>query len=136
MKRLTRQRIAILQCLTSHKRPLSVEEILNFTSQEIPDINLSTIYRNLKALIQESKVTIVELPGGQIRYELLPNRHCHHFLCEACNCLFNIPACPKDLMDMVPEGFELRGHSITLSGFCKTCQNTRDSKLITLRPSL
>lgn len=123
MKRMTRQRAAILRCLVNIKRPLSVEEILELSEKEIPEINLSTIYRNLKTLYAEKKITCIDVPGGSIRYELTSSKHHHYFLCDACSKLFAIPVCPKDLLEMVPEGFEMHGHSITLNGLCLECSS-------------
>lgn len=121
MKRITRQRREILRCFAGTKRALSIEEILNFAIKEIPGISLSTVYRNLKTLIQEGKIRTVELPGNGVRYEVLEKSHHHHFLCCKCDKLFNINGCPKDLIDLVPKGFELHSHSITLCGLCNAC---------------
>jgi Fur family transcriptional regulator, ferric uptake regulator len=121
MQRLTRQRVAILKCFSGATRPLSVEEILLFASKDISNINLSTVYRNLKTLIGQGTINPVELPGGDIRYEVIEAQHHHHFLCEKCDRLFNIPGCPAGLAAMVPKGFKLQSHSITLRGTCTDC---------------
>lgn len=121
MKRMTRQRWAILRCFARANSPLSIEEVLKIATEEIPDINLSTVYRNLKVLIEENKIRLVELPGKGVRYEFANNHHHHHFLCGRCDKLFNINGCPKGLDDLIPAGFELHGHSITLNGLCNLC---------------
>lgn len=121
MRRQTRQRAAILKCLLSAKRPLGVEEILDLSEKEIPRINLSTVYRNLKILVDEGRLAIVDLPGGQSRYELMEMDHHHYFLCESCNRVFSTPGCPQGLSDLIPKGFSLRGHSIILNGQCVDC---------------
>lgn len=121
MKRMTRQRTAMLKCFAGIPRPLSIEEVLAFATEEIPEISLSTVYRNLKMLVEEGLIRTVELPGKGVRYEVVEHSHRHHFLCGRCDRLFNVDGCPKGLLELVPEGFVLHGHSITLSGFCKTC---------------
>jgi Fur family transcriptional regulator, ferric uptake regulator len=121
MQRITRQRTAILKSLAAAGRPLSIEEILSTASKEAPDINLSTIYRNLKKLIDDGTIEAVELPGEKVRYEISKKDHHHYFLCTACDKLFTIQGCPKGLYDLVPMGFKLKNHSIMLSGFCLTC---------------
>jgi len=121
MKRMTRQRAAILKSIEATKGPLSVDEILSSAEKEIPEINRSTIYRNLKVLVEDGQIGTVELPGENMRYETIKAAHHHYFLCDICNRLFTIPGCPKGLSEMVPEGFKLRGHSITLNGFCADC---------------
>jgi Fur family ferric uptake transcriptional regulator len=121
MKRMTRQRAEILKSIEATTGPLSIDEILKFAAESIPEINRSTIYRNLKVLVEEGKISSVEIPGGSIRYEIIKSAHHHYFLCNICNRLFTIPGCPKGLLEMVPEGFKMRGHSITLNGYCKEC---------------
>lgn len=121
MKRITKQRRAILDCLTKATRPLSVEELLCEVTRQVPTINLSTLYRNLKALILRGDVQVHELAGHLPRYTLAKPEHTHHFLCQSCNRLFTIPFCPKDIEAMVPSGFTMYNHSITLNGLCKEC---------------
>jgi Fur family ferric uptake transcriptional regulator len=121
MKRMTRQRAEILKSIESTCGPLSIDQILEIAAKSIPDINRSTIYRNLKVLSEEGKIRSVEIPGGSIRYEIIHLTHQHYFLCDLCNRLFTIPGCPKGLIEMVPEGFKMRGHSITLNGICNEC---------------
>ncbi len=121
MKRMTKQRKAILECLESAKRPLCIEEILSYTSLEIPQINLSTVYRNIKMLLEENLISLVELPGENPFYEIQHTTHHHYFLCSKCSKTYSIQSCPKGLLDMVPKGFLLLNHSITLHGFCRDC---------------
>lgn len=121
MKRVTKQRSAILKCLSEEGRPLTVEEILQFSAVDAPSINLSTIYRNIKALLNENKITQIDLPGDRICYEMIKKEHHHYFLCDSCNKIFNILGCPKGLGDLVPNGFKLLGHSISLNGLCSEC---------------
>jgi len=122
MIRLTKQRSAILKCLTEKGRPLSTEEILSYAKQEIPQLNLSTVYRTLKNLLQEQKITLTELPGGRTCYEMVQPSHRHYFLCDTCTKVYFINQCPKGLASILPEGFELLSHSITLKGFCADCR--------------
>ncbi len=121
MKRMTRQRAAILKCLSAANRPLSIDEILYAAELISPEINRSTVYRNLKVLITDEQIGTVELPGENVRYETTKLSHHHYFLCDLCNRLFTISGCPKGLIDMVPAGFKLLGHNITLNGFCVEC---------------
>lgn len=123
MQRTTRQRQAIIECLTKKGRPLSVEEILQHVKQEIDTINLSTVYRNLKILFEEGRLSKVIIPTEKICYELVEKEedHHHHFLCERCKKTFKIHACPNGLINMIPEGFHLKNHTIHLKGYCNTC---------------
>lgn len=122
MERITKQRTAILKCLSESGRPLSVDEVLVYSSKEIPQINLSTVYRTLKKLIEEQKIVSVELPGEKSCYEIIQKEHHHYFSCDSCNKIYFINQCPKGLSEIVPRGFHLLGHSTTLNGFCRECK--------------
>lgn len=121
MKRITKQRTAILKCLSEMGRPLTIEEIRNYAANEIPQINLSTVYRTIKSLIEEGKIDLIELPGEKSCYEIRQKDHHHYFSCDSCSKIYFINMCPKGLSEIVPQGFHLLGHSITLNGFCREC---------------
>lgn len=122
MERMTKQRRAILECFEKRGHPLSVEEIENEVSTCVQGVSLSTIYRNLKVLIQLGKIQTVHLPGSsEPRYELVHLHHRHHFLCKTCDKLYEIQGCPEGILSMVPKGFKMLEHSITLKGLCKEC---------------
>lgn len=123
MERITKQRTAILKCLSEKERPLSIEEILAYSAIEIPQINLSTVYRTIKKLLDEEKIVSVQLPGDKTCYEIIQKEHHHYFLCDNCSKIYFIKHCPKGLSDIVPTGFHLLGHSITLNGFCLECHS-------------
>jgi Fur family ferric uptake transcriptional regulator len=123
MKRMTRQRQMIVNCLKEAKRPLSVEEILEAASKSIPHINLATVYRNLKMLIEEKQILAVDLAGNSKRYEFVGLEHHHHFLCLKCDRLFDVVGCPKGIDELIPPGFKMIGHNITLHGYCPGCQS-------------
>ncbi len=121
MQRVTKQRTAILKCLSEAGRPLFVEEILSKASSEVPQINLSTVYRTIKALVQEEKIASIDLPGERSCYEIVKKEHHHYFVCDGCDKIYFINKCPRGLSEIFPQGFSVLGHSITLTGFCREC---------------
>jgi Fur family ferric uptake transcriptional regulator len=123
MQRITKQRMAILKCLLESGRPLYIEEILAQTSLEIPQINLSTVYRTVKTLAKEEKIALINLPCDKSCYEIVKKEHHHYFLCDGCNKIYFINKCPIGLSDIFPKGFTVLNHSITLNGFCVDCNN-------------
>lgn len=130
MKRMTRQRQAILDCFKAANRPLSIEEILKDARTIVPQLNLATVYRNLKLLVEEGILVAVDLPGNNTRYECVGLKHHHHFLCHGCNRLFDVEGCPEGISILVPKGFKLISHAITLAGYCGEC--TQSNKLAVL----
>lgn len=70
MERNTQQRQAILKAFEIAERPLAVQEILDLAQGDCPGLGVATIYRNLKALVGDNKLIVVDMPGGVALYEL------------------------------------------------------------------
>lgn len=126
MERNTRQRAAIRDAIASAARPLLPQEVLDSAQQSVPGLGIATVYRNLKALVDEGALQLVELPGENVRYELRGHQHDHHhhFQCTQCQRVFDVHACPGDLSRLAPEGFTVQDHDLTLYGHCKECAAT------------
>ena len=71
MERNTRQRQAVLDALARSGQTLSPPEILLHAKVQVPRLNLSTVYRQIKALQDQSQIVKVELPGHPARFEAL-----------------------------------------------------------------
>lgn len=121
--RNTQQRAAIRQAFELADRPLSPAEALQVAQASVPGLGIATIYRNVKALVEEQWLSEVQLPGAPSRYEVAGKHHHHHFRCRICDRVFDVDACPPDLRALTPRGFRLEGHDITLFGRCAACAN-------------
>lgn len=122
MDRHTSQRIAIEAALRSAQRPLSPAEILEGAKHDSGKINLATVYRTLKRLTESGLIRAVELPGEPSRYELAGLPHHHHFKCDTCDRVYDVPGkCPSGLADGLPSGFKVRDHEVVLVGTCARC---------------
>ncbi|MEI2719116.1 MAG: transcriptional repressor [Gemmatimonadales bacterium] len=121
MERNTRQRGAIRRAFQRADRPLSTTEVLELARAEVGRLGIATIYRNIRAMLDEGWLVTVELPGEVPRYELHGKPHHHHFHCRRCDRVFEVPGCVATLPAMVPEGFALETHEIVLYGRCPEC---------------
>ncbi|GAB4042664.1 MAG: transcriptional repressor [Rubrivivax sp.] len=121
MQRSTRQRDAIREALHSAGRPLLPQEVLVAAQAEVPGLGIATVYRTLKALVDEGSLRAVTLPGENPRYEPAHHGHHHHFHCQACGRVFDVHACPGNLARLAPAGFEVAAHELTLYGRCRDC---------------
>lgn len=124
MERNTRQRDAIRQVFADTDRPLSPQEILLAAQAYIPALGIATVYRTLKALVEEAWLSPVELPGEPQRYEIAGKGHHHHFRCHACDRVYEIDGCLSNLKRLVPQGFQIDRHEVVLYGTCNTCVET------------
>lgn len=99
---------------------MSPQEVLDEARREVPELSLATVYRNLKSLAEADELRSVELPGESARYELASAArvHHHHFQCRICQRVFDLHGCAADLRTMLPPGFVLERHEITLYGRC------------------
>ncbi len=95
--------------------------------KKISGLGIATVYRNLKSLQADGLIMAVELPGQPPRWEVAPQKHHHHFLCESCDKLYEIPACTEDLQQLLPEGYTLQDHDILLRGKCAACAEKSNS---------
>lgn len=123
MQRNTPQRKAIRAVFEEADRPLAPEEVLERGQKAVPGLGIATVYRQVKRLAEEGWLSIVELPGGPLRYEVASLPHHHHFMCSVCGRAFDIDGCPPavDFESMVPGGFVVESHEIFLSGRCARC---------------
>ncbi len=142
MERLTRQRRAVLEALACSGRTLSPNEILEMARQLAPGLNLSTVYRQIKALEADSEIVRVELPGQPARFEAHCDHdhhhaastsgtdgsdtadqlhHHHHFHCTGCEAVVPIHGCPGNMQALAPSGYRVEAHDLVLHGRCATC---------------
>lgn len=137
MQRLTRQRNAVFSAFSDAGRVLTAPEILAHAREIVPEISLSTVYRQVALLLSDGEIAKVELPGEPARYEVAckpeANAHSHHggqdaaqhhhhyFHCSGCGQVFLLHACPGPMDDLAPKGFQVTGHEVTLYGLCAPC---------------
>ena len=129
MERNTRQRQAVLDAVERGGHALTPPEILALARESVPTLNLSTIYRQIGALQEEARLVKVMLPGQTARYEPVCGQghgdaahHHHHFHCRVCDRVYALHACPGSMQDLVPKGFVVEAHEITLHGRCPDCR--------------
>jgi Fur family ferric uptake transcriptional regulator len=130
MERHTRQRAAIREAIARAERPLLPQEVLEQAQAEVPGLGIATVYRNLKALLDDGELQPVNLPGENVRYEVAGHRHHHHFQCTRCQRVFDVHACPGDLGRLAPQGFTVEDHELTLYGRCIECSRRGAAKAV------
>lgn len=138
MQRLTRQRNAVFSAFSDAGRVLTAPEILSHAREIVPEISLSTVYRQVALLLTDGEIAKVELPGEPSRYEVAckpeaqghshhdgkgaaHEHHHHYFHCSNCGQVFLLHACPGPMDDLAPEGFQVQSHEVTLHGLCAPC---------------
>ncbi len=110
----------ILDAIRDEGRPLSADEVRDLLRDT--GVGQATVYRVLNAAVDEGMLRKVDLPNEPSRFEPSELPHHHHFQCDSCGRVFDIVGCPGDLSGMLPSGFKLRSHDITLRGQCAECR--------------
>jgi Fur family ferric uptake transcriptional regulator len=120
--RRTVQQAAIRQYIQKVDRPVRVDEIQAGAGKHVPGIGAATVYRAVKAGLEDGWLVEVHLPGERsAAYELAGKDHHHHFECKGCGKVFDVEGCPGQLSKLIPPGFVMEGHELVLYGRCGVC---------------
>lgn len=126
-KRITRQRLLIVEQVFSHHDHFDADELMSHLQDLIAQRKLSrpTIYRTLAELTEAGLIRKMMLDGrGVYEHEYGYPRH-DHLHCEACNRLIEFHS--ADLEKLVAEvareyRFQVTGHRMFVTGICPACQ--------------
>lgn len=100
---------------------MTPKEILAAAKRRVPSLGIATVYRTIKAMVKDGAAVPVDLPNEPPRYEIAGAAHHHHFYCRRCGRLFPVECRPDTIGGMVPDGFAMEDHHITLYGLCSEC---------------
>lgn len=126
MARRTSQRAAILRALHDAPGPLTPQQVHDAARRDQETLGLATVYRNLARLSDEGDIVAVHLPDDVTRYEPSGRGHHHHFICRRCHGVFELEAdCPVSILEgvVLPGGFMVEDHALTLYGLCARCRD-------------
>ncbi len=118
--RFSKHQAAIEQIIDRAPGPLSADEVRRSLIET--GIGIATVYRVLKRGLEAGRFQAVQMSEGPTRYEPVDRPHHHHFECKACHRVFDVVGCPGGLDRLVPEGFDVQSHDLTLYGRCIDCQ--------------
>ena len=124
IRRETKQREAILNVLHGANSHPTADWVYDEVRKVIPNISKGTVYRNLKILREDGKISELNLSGTVSRYEGNQENH-YHFRCEKCGRVFDLDEpVHKELDDKVARntGFTVSYHQLEFRGLCKDCQ--------------
>ncbi|MDX2230733.1 MAG: Fur family transcriptional regulator [Leptolyngbyaceae cyanobacterium bins.349] len=122
--RVTPQRFAVYANLLSRQDHPTVDQLLHDLNQEFPVSSQATIYTSLQALQTAGLVREVLLEPGVTRYDANVDRH-HHFRCQTCGTIEDIPWNTFETLDLnqVRQGLRTDGYEVTVYGVCDRCHS-------------
>jgi Fur family peroxide stress response transcriptional regulator len=124
MSRRSKQRETILKVITSTKSHPRADWIYDRVREEIPNISLGTVYRNLKALAREGEIYQLELSGSSSRFDGNTDSH-YHFRCKQCGDMYDLDEpVDRSIEKRIARktGFKILRQRLELLGLCKKCQ--------------
>ncbi len=124
-QRLTKQRRAITQALTSQENFRSAQEIHALLTANGETIGLSTVYRNLTEMFEARDVDMIIGADGESQYRLCSNDHHHHLTCTKCGLALEITGEALEVWAKqvgIDNGFTEISHTLEITGICRACK--------------
>lgn len=123
--KVTQQRKAILQVLNKANSVKSAQQLFQEILKDFPQINFSTVYRNLSLLV--TKDILCQIPTrDKMLYKLKKeDAHHHHIICKRCGASETIDFCPMDEInkELDKTGFIPTEHRFEVYGYCRKCRD-------------
>jgi Fe2+ or Zn2+ uptake regulation protein len=126
--RVTNSRRLLLHALFDVPRDRTAEELAAVIQAKTPDVNLSTIYRNLEELEQLGVIVHAHLAHGPATYHLAARAH-GHLVCEECGAAIEAPGDIFEGLARTVEsryGFEIHPYHFAVPGRCQPCRKRHD----------
>ncbi len=119
-----RKRYAILSYLRSVDTHLSAEIGFTLLKQEIPDLSLGTVYRNLSLFKSQGLAQSVATVKGVERFDGETHPHVH-FICACCDAVLDLTQIevPESLRAAAEEisGGQVDACQLSFTGLCRDC---------------
>ena len=129
-KKNFRKRTAILSFLRQTKDHPSAEMVYNHLKQEIPDLSLGTVYRNLSMFKEQGEIISLGTVNGVERFDGNIEPHVH-FICNGCDCVTDLMQIhvPEELNQQVMKatGGDVTMCHLTFNGYCKDCKEKQNT---------
>lgn len=124
--RYSHQREEILKYLSTRKDHPTADTVYTALRQQLPNISLGTVYRNLTMLADSGEILRLRLGDGVDHFDYDTSPH-YHFICEKCGAVMDLQMENIDcVMDAAQKGFagEIHGYVTYFYGLCNTCCKT------------
>lgn len=123
-RRMTKQRKKILEVLRSTTSHPTADWIYDQVKQEIPNISLGTVYRNLNVLKEMGKIMELNYASSHSHFDGNAEDH-YHFTCLECDKICDVEEpIHSELNQNVEEkmGCSIDYHRLEFFGVCSECK--------------
>jgi Fur family ferric uptake transcriptional regulator len=89
----------------------------------LPDIDRTTVYRALNALVEQGDLREIHLHKEYSQYELAHNGDTHqHFVCTNCEKILPINVDASVISKLLPKNFKAENFELNVKGTCNDCE--------------
>lgn len=114
----------VLETVRSTFEHPTAEWIFRKARKRLPRVGLGTIYRNLKALVDEGLIREVRSADEAVRYDANIGEH-YHIRCIACGRVSDLPVSVDRVIEQRAHHathYAIVGHKVEVQGVCPGCQ--------------
>lgn len=123
-QKFSRQREVIRSFMMGRTDHPTADMVYMNVRQEIPNISLGTVYRNLMLLAETGELAKVDVGDGVVRFDPVTDEH-SHFLCSACGRVLDVMLEEEELLAKAAAkalpGSRVIGQTVTFRGLCPKC---------------
>ena len=122
-REITKRQQQLLNELKRCTDELSGQELHRQLHNGENTMGLTTVYRNLQALVKQGLIRSRHLPNGEVLYAPV-ERDIHHLTCVSCGETTQLQGCPVQTVDLskkASNNFELLFHTLEYFGLCQAC---------------
>ncbi|MFR5601802.1 MAG: transcriptional repressor [Lachnospiraceae bacterium] len=119
----SRQRELIKTCLMNRYDHPTADTIYLAIREELPNISLGTVYRNLNLLVDLGEITKLTFGDGADHFDGNTIPH-YHFICTDCGNVIDLPMEPLERINELAADHihgRVDSHSIYFQGVCQDC---------------
>ncbi len=124
-KRLTPQRLVIVQAVLAHGGHPTVEQIHHEILPAYPTTSLATVYKTVSLLKEEGEILELEFGERGNRYDGMRPKPHPHMVCTRCGTILDLEltGLEADVARLAREtGFEVESHRFDIFGICPSCK--------------
>ncbi len=124
-RKRSHQRDCIISYLISTKEHPTAETVYEHVREELPNISLGTVYRNLNLLADDGKILRFTALSGNVRFDGNPQQH-YHFVCRECGRVLDLEVELNHIDKLAGADFDgiIEGHSVIYYGICPDCKKS------------
>ena len=116
--RNTKQKSLIFEIINNSYDHLNAYQVYEIARNEISNISLGTVYRNLANLVEDNKIREIDI-DGTFRFDR-NDKHAH-FICNKCGVIIDVFDNILDDNKYI-DGNLVMDYEIKLKGICKKCK--------------